>query len=105
MAATKKCLQSTIRVYFLTLIKADKNIPFILYVFFLIIAYITINLLIEKTMTVHRSNAEVIEELRIDYTQKSTRLISIDTRNNIEEMLEDHGSDLKKPQQTPREIE
>lgn len=105
MAAIMKYLKSIIRGDFLTLIKADKNIPFILYVFFLIIAYITINLLIEKTMTVHRSNAEVIEELRIDYTQKSTRLISIDTRNNIEEMLEDNGSELKKPQQAPREIE
>lgn len=104
MAAISKYIKSFFRGDFLTVIKADRNIPFILYVFVLIILYITINLLIEQTMTVRQENERIIKELNIDYTQKSLELISIDTRSKIEEMLREKGSSLEKPKTAPVRI-
>lgn len=104
MAAISKYIKSFFRGDFLTVIKADRNIPFILYVFVLIILYITINLLIEQTMTVRQENERIIKELNIDYTQKSLELISIDTRSKIEEMLREKGSSLEKPETAPIRI-
>ena len=104
MAAISKYIKSFFRGDFLTVIKADRNIPFILYVFVLIILYITINLLIEQTMTVRQENERIIKELNIGYTQKSLELISIDTRSKIEEMLREKCSSLEKPETAPARI-
>ena len=76
-----------------------------MYVFVLVILYITLNLLIEKSMTIRQENDRIIEELRIDYTQKSLELVSIDTRSKVKEMLEKKGSDLEEPRQAPVKIE
>lgn len=76
-----------------------------MYVFVLVILYITLNLLIEKSMTIRQENDRIIEELRIDYTQKSLELVSIDTRSKVKEMLEKTGSDLEEPRQAPVKIE
>ena len=105
MGKAGKYIKSIFRGDFLTAIKADRNIPFILYVFVLVILYITLNLLIEKSMTIRQENDRIIEELRTDYTQKSLELVSIDTRSKVKEMLEKKGSDLEEPRQAPVKIE
>lgn len=104
MKTIVKYIKSIFMGDFLTVINAHKNVPFILYVFVLIIAYITINLLIEKTMTIRENNAEIIENLKIDYTHKSLEVVSIDTRSKVEEMLRANGSSLKKPEEAPAQI-
>lgn len=97
--------KSIFRGDFLTYIKADRHIPLILYAFLLIFTFITLNLYIEKTMTIKQENEKIIEELKIDYTHKTLDLVSISTRSRVQNMLKDAGSKLKAPDTPPMNIE
>lgn len=97
--------KSIFRGDFLTYIKADKHIPLILYAFLLVFTFITLNLYIEKTMTVKQENEKIIEELKIDYTHKTLDLVSISTRSRVQNMLKEADSKLKAPDTPPMNIE
>ena len=70
---------------------------FIIYLFALVIAFISVNLSVEKTQMTMRRNQREIKNLKADYTAKAARLQYLSKRNEVEERLMQHNSPLKKP--------
>ena len=70
---------------------------FILYVFALVLAFISINLGVEKTQLTMRRNQRELKNLKADYTAKAARLQYLSKRNEVEERLATQDSKLKKP--------
>ena len=70
---------------------------FIIYLFVLTIAFISINLGVEKTQMTMRRNQRELKNLKADYTAKAARLQYLSKRNEVEERLATQDSKLKKP--------
>ena len=71
---------------------------FIIYLFVLTIAFISINLGVEKTQMTMRRNQRELKNLKADYTAKAARLQYLSKRNEVEERLKKHNSLLYKPE-------
>ena len=70
---------------------------FIIYIFFLIFLYITINLAVIKT---HKDTSRVqreLKNLKADYTSKEAKLQAQSSRGQIKLRLQESGSTLKDP--------
>ncbi len=70
---------------------------FIIYLFALVIAFISITLSVEKTQITMRRNQKEIKNLKADYTAKAARLQYLSKRNEVEDRLIKHNSPLSKP--------
>lgn len=70
---------------------------FIIYLFFLVIAFITVNLSVEKTQMTMRRNQRELKNLKADYTAKAARLQYLSKRNEVEARLQQQDSKLQKP--------
>ena len=70
---------------------------FIIYLFALVIAFISVNLSVEKTQMTMRRNQRELKNLKADYTAKAARLQYLSKRNEVEERLRKHNSSLYKP--------
>ena len=70
---------------------------FILFLFGLIIFYITITLQVEKTQLTQIRNQREIKNLKSDYTSKAARLQYASKRGEVESRLSNQGSKLIKP--------
>ncbi|MBR5736268.1 MAG: hypothetical protein IKX60_05715 [Bacteroidales bacterium] len=83
----------------------DKKLPFIIYIFFLIILYIIWGLMVEDKMTVIRDNEKEIETLKIEYYQKELTLTGLNQKSKVENLLLQNGiNDLKAPKDPPQRI-
>jgi Tfp pilus assembly protein PilO len=83
----------------------DKKLPFIIYIFFLIILYIIWGLMVEDKMTVIRDNEKEIETLKIEYYQKELTLTGLNQKSKVETLLLQNGvTDLKAPEDPPMRI-
>lgn len=71
---------------------------FILYLFFLIIIYISINLGVTKTQLTQRRNQRELKNLKADYTSKTARLQYSSKQGEIEIKLKALGSKVGKPE-------
>ena len=70
---------------------------FIIYLFCLVIAFITFTLGVEKTQMAMRRNQRELKNLKADYTAKAARLQYLSKRNEVEIRLQQHESKLEKP--------
>jgi hypothetical protein len=70
---------------------------FIIYLFCLVIAFISFTLSVEKTQLTMRRNQRELKNLKADYTAKAARLQYLSKRNEVEERLKKHNSSLYKP--------
>ena len=77
---------------------------FILYVFLLVILYISLHFWTRNTMQTKTRNEEIIRNLRSEYMGKYTRLLHTGKRGEIEKLLEDNGLSLIPPQSPPTRI-
>lgn len=76
---------------------AVKYIPFIVYIVFLLLVYMTINqAIINGNRTINRNNLE-LKHLKANYTSKAATLQNQSSRNIIIERLRENGSTLKNP--------
>lgn len=83
----------------------DKKLPFIIYIFFLIILYIMWGLMVEDKMTVIKDNEKEIETLKIEYYQKELTLTGLNQKSKVENLLLQNGiKDLKAPEDPPQRI-
>lgn len=78
-----------------------KNMKFILFLFVLILLYISINFGIRGTKQRISSNEERVRTLRSEYLGKYSRLLHQSKRGEIEKSLEKEGSTLQAPQTPP----
>ena len=70
---------------------------FIIYLFGLVLAFITLNLSVEKTQMTMRRNQRELKNLKADYTAKAARLQYLSKRDEVEDRLEKLNSSLQKP--------
>lgn len=70
---------------------------FILYLFLLILLYITINLGVQKTQLAQSKNLRDLKNLKADYTSKAAKLQNQSSREQIKTKLQENGSTLKSP--------
>ena len=70
---------------------------FILYVFALILIFISLNLGVEQTQLTMRRNQRELKNLKADYTAKAARLQYLSKRNEVEARLIQQDSKLKRP--------
>ena len=79
----------------------SKHLYFILYIFGLLILYITVNNTVEKTRV---ANYKLEKELQVqyaDYTRKTAGLMQLSQQQEIEKQLKAKGSELKAPSNPP----
>ena len=77
---------------------------FILYLFALVIAFISINLGVEKTQLSMRRNQRELKNLKADYTAKAARLQYLSKRNEVEIRLIQQNSNLEKPKDPAKTV-
>ena len=77
---------------------------FILYLFALVIAFISINLGVEKTQLSMRRNQRELKNLKADYTAKAARLQYLRKRNDVEARLVQQESRLEKPKDPAKTV-
>jgi hypothetical protein len=77
---------------------------FILYIFALVILYISIHFGIRNTMQRMAGNEETLRNLRSEYMGKYNRLLHTGKRGEIEHLLESNSLDLTSPQTPPTRI-
>ena len=88
--------------HFLSKMRMTGQWVFILYVFFLVILYISINLGVAKTQLTQRRNQREIKNLKSDYTSKTARLQYQSKQGEVEIRLKAAGSKVEKPTQPAR---
>ena len=77
---------------------------FIIYLFGLVLAFITLNLSVEKTQMTMRRNQRELKNLKADYTAKAARLQYLSKRNEVEMRLITQDSKLKRPTDPAKEV-
>lgn len=82
---------------FLSKMKMTGQWLFILYIFFLIIVYISINLGVAKTQLSQRRNQRELKNLKADYTSKTAKLQYQSKQGEVELRLQAAGSKVEKP--------
>lgn len=78
-----------------------KHWKFILYIFMLVIFYITIHFWIRSTLQDITRNEDTIRNLRSEYMGKYSEMLSISKRGEIEKLLEENGLALIPPEVPP----
>ena len=83
----------------------DRQLPFIAFCFILVSAYLMWGLWVESRQALIKENDGIIDELKIEYHEKSLKLTGLDQRSRIEKMLKENGnSTLHAPQEPPKRI-
>lgn len=77
---------------------------FILYIFALVILYISIHFGIRNTMQRMTRNEETLRNMRSEYMGKYNRLLHTGKRGEIEQLLESNSLDLKSPETPPTRV-
>lgn len=85
--------------------RIDRQLPFVAYIFVLVILFITWNLTVESKLSKVQDNEKVLEELRISYQQRTLDLVGMNNRTKIDHMLSGCSSTLHSPKNPPRRIE
>ncbi len=81
-----------------------KHAPFVLFIFFLIIIYISINFGMERSLLIQRRNERELKHLKSDYTSKTARLQFQSKRLEVEKRLLQLNSKLKAPTDPPKRV-
>ena len=79
-----------------------KHANFVIYLFILIILYITINFGMERSLLTERKNQRELKHLKADYTSKTARLQYYSKRSEVEKRLIQLNSTLKASQDPPK---
>lgn len=86
------------------LVALARHWKLVIYVFTLIMLYITLHYRVDDTsMTIIRNN-QVLKELKTDYTTRRSRYHELTTVRETNRLLERMGSSLKPPQTPPISI-
>lgn len=82
---------------FLSRVRMTGQWVFILYLFILVLIYISINLGVAKTQLTQRRNQRELKNLKADYTSKTAKLQYSSKQGEIEIKLKNMGSKIGKP--------
>ena len=87
----------------LLLLRVDRALPYILFLFVLGWANIFLNYSIEQTMAKVEKNKKVLEYYRNDYANKTYEFVKAGKISNVKDMLKKAGSDVTAPEK-PAEV-
>ncbi len=90
---------------FLSRMKTTGQWLFILYLFLLVIIYISINLKVADTKLTQRQNQRELKNLKADYTSKMARLQNQSKQGEIELRLAATGSKVQRPKHPAKYVE
>ncbi|MDD2329472.1 MAG: FtsL-like putative cell division protein [Bacteroidales bacterium] len=79
----------------------SNHLNFILYIFFLLILYISMNNAIEKTLLENYRLEKELQLLHAEYTRKAADLMQQSRQQEIEKQLRLKGSSLEAPENPP----
>lgn len=82
-----------------------RDIWFVLYIFGIIILYISINLGVERTQMKIRRNQMDLKNLKAEYAGKTARLQTLSKRGEVIQRLAEHNSKLINPVSPPKVLE
>ncbi|HBG25076.1 MAG: hypothetical protein A2X17_02455 [Bacteroidetes bacterium GWF2_41_61] len=77
---------------------------YVLFIFVLVIIYISINFGMERSLLIERKNQRELRHLKSDYTSKASRLQYQSKRAEVEKRLLDLGSTIKAPVNPPKRV-
>lgn len=81
-----------------------KRWVFVVYIFALIILYITMRFMVKETLLTQVKNHEIIKDLKAEYTGKNSQLLFLSKRGEVEKMLKEKKSSLSAPNLPPKTI-
>jgi len=79
----------------------SKHLNFILYIFLLLILYISMNNAVEKTLLENYRLEKELQLLHAEYTRKAANLMQQSRQQEIEKQLRLRGSSLEAPDNPP----
>lgn len=82
----------------------DRQLGFVFFIFLLVSAKIAWSLNVEKDLAQVEKNEAIIEDLRINWQQRSLDMIGMDNRDEVEYLLRKNNSTLKAPATPPEYI-
>ena len=82
----------------LLLLRVDRFLPVILFLFLLGLINIFLNYKIEQTMVKVERNKVILEEYKIYHAQKTCEFVGLDRISTIEQLLIENKSEVKAPQ-------
>ena len=100
----KEILENVLGGQILAKRSITKNWKFVLYIFILILVYISIHFWTRNTMQRIARNEETLRNLRSEYLGKYTRLLYSGKRGEIEQLLDQNGLELLPPDTPPTRI-
>jgi ABC-type cobalt transport system substrate-binding protein len=100
----KEILENVLGGQILAKSSLTKNWRFIIYIFILVLVYISIHFWTRNTMQRIARNEETLRNLRSEYMGKYTRLLYTGKRGEIEQLLEENGLELLPPDTPPTRI-
>lgn len=100
----KEILENVLGGQILAKSSLTKNWRFIIYIFILVLVYISIHFWTRNTMQRIARNEETLRNLRSEYLGKYTRLLYSGKRGEIEQLLEQNGLELLPPDTPPTRI-
>ncbi len=101
---TKGYLNAAKNGKLLLALEVDKYLDRIVYVFICALAFIWINLQIDKTLHRKEENRRKIENLQAMHTDVTCRLTALNSVCEVEKMLEEKGSKIQIPQKKAQYI-
>lgn len=82
----------------------QKSLVFILYIFALVVLYISFHYTSEKTLLESRAIEKELKALKADYTSKAAALMFLSQQKEVEKQLERKKSKLHAPGHPPQRI-
>lgn len=100
----KKVIENVLGGQLLARSSFTKHWKFILYIFALVIIYISIHFGIRNTMQRMARNEDTLRNLRSEYMGKYNRLLHTGKRGEIEMLLKNNSLDLTAPETPPARV-
>jgi hypothetical protein len=102
--SVKTVIKSILSGDILLLLRVDRALPYILFLFILGWANIFLNYTIEQTMVKVEKNKDILEDLKNEHSEKVYKFVKAGKQSNIKIMLENAGSDVTTPEKPARII-
>lgn len=103
-ASVSTVIKSILSGDILILLRVDRLLPYILFLFVLGWVNIFLNYSIEQTMAKVEKNKKTLEYYRNEYADKTYEFVKAGNKNNIKMMLEAGGSEVTTPQKPAERI-
>jgi hypothetical protein len=103
-ASVSTVIKSILSGDILILMRVDRILPYILFLFLLGWVNIFLNYSIEQTMAKVEKNKKTLEYYRNEYADKTYEYVRSGNKSNIKQMLEKGGSEVTTPQKPAERI-